>query len=388
MFEDLIDTKCFHAIDEIENFIKKNDASGYLLLLAGGGVEALAEAVIIHSQKPVLLWLHGENNALAAGLEIAGAFQTKHQLQIVYGNFQEARVKKEISTFNRVVNLMERLKEMKLGIFGSPSDWLLISRSSKIEPFGVQFKSYQTEIITQKMNEIEEKEANGFLEVFSTKVNCGKLHEKDISRAVKAYLALKSILKKDNIEAFTLRCFDLLKENYTACLALSLLNDEGITAACEGDKHALIAMLLAQDLTGQAGWMANPSSINMEEKRIIFAHCTVPFSFLNKEEPITLKTHMESNISVAIEGSLHSKEVTVFRFDEQYKKMLAFSGTIVGNNKKNPKLCRTQTEIQVQFDVSNWLENSVGNHQIIVYGNILPELSLFCKLNRLQLQVV
>ena len=48
----------------------------------------------------------------------------------------------------------------------------------------------------------------------------------------------------------------------TGCLALALLNDEGIPAGCEGDLQSIFTLLIAKTLTGQAGFMANPAFIN------------------------------------------------------------------------------------------------------------------------------
>jgi L-fucose isomerase-like protein len=48
-------------------------------------------------------------------------------------------------------------------------------------------------------------------------------------------------------------------------------------------------------------------------------------------------------------------------------------------------LCRTQAIIKLDGDVSNWLDNSLGNHQVIVYGNILEKLKVFCRLSDIEL---
>ena len=382
--EGLTDWGFFHSSQAIENKVQENDTDSYILLLAGGGVEKLAETVIVNSQKPVLLWSHAENNSLAASLEIMGTYQNKYMLQMVYGSYQEKRVKEKISTFSRVVSLMRHLKSMKIGLFGSPSDWLLLSCQSNTEPFGMQFKRFETNIITKKMKKIDDKKVLPYQKRFLSGVSSTEIAPSEIITAIKAYLALKSFINTYQIDAFTLSCFDLLKDNYTACLALSYFNDENIPAACEGDIHALVAMIISNFLTGKPAWMANPSSLYPDEKQIQFAHCTIPISLLAKDKPINLKTHMESDLSVAVEGSLQNKEVTVFRLSGDYKRILAFTGNVIGNNECNPHLCRTQSLIQVNFDINRWLQRSAGNHQLIVYGNILPELELFCELNQMQ----
>ena len=61
-------------------------------------------------------------------------------------------------------------------------------------------------------------------------------------------------------------------ENYLKELGKVL----GIPAACEGDQKSLISMVILNALTGESGFMVNPSCMNSEKKEIIFAHCTLP----------------------------------------------------------------------------------------------------------------
>jgi len=68
--------------------------------------------------------------------------------------------------------------------------------------------------------------------------------------------------------------------------------------------------------------------------------------------------------------------------------MVAFTGDIIGENEHNPHLCRTQSLVQVDFDIETWLKQSAGNHQVIVYGNILPELKLFCEFNQMKIDIM
>ncbi len=75
-------------------------------------------------------------------------------------------------------------------------------------------------------------------------------------------------MDKYDLKGLTIRCFDLLSTVHnTGCIALSLLNDEGIISSCEGgDVPALISMLILNALSDEPVFMANPSSIDVEKK--------------------------------------------------------------------------------------------------------------------------
>jgi len=50
----------------------------------------------------------------------------------------------------------------------------------------------------------------------------------------------------------------------------------------------------------------------------------------------------------------------------------------------NDNLCRTQAIIQINGDLNKWLDSSLGNHQIIVYGDITEKLKTFCRLTDIE----
>ncbi|MBW6498916.1 MAG: hypothetical protein K0B09_11035 [Bacteroidales bacterium] len=168
---------------------------------------------------------------------------------------------------------------------------------------------------------------------------------------------------------------------------MSLTNDQGIVASCEGDLHASFSMLTGQLLTGKPVWMANPSSIDAEKNLLTLAHCTVPFSMLSETGSTTLTTHMESDLSVAIAGPLRKGPVTIFRSGLDFRSIHAMTGYIVDTNMGDKALCRTQAIIKTDTSLADWMQKTPGNHQALVYGNIIPELSDFCRFAGIELNI-
>jgi L-fucose isomerase-like protein len=144
-------------------------------------------------------------------------------------------------------------------------------------------------------------------------------------------------------------------------------------------------MMVAQLLSGDAVWMANPSSLNKDRNEIVFAHCTVPTTFLSDVSFSGLTTHMESNKSTAIRGPLNPGEVTIMRFASTFDKVIAVRGKIVQSDMKNANLCRTQAVIKIEGDVEEWMNKTFGNHHVIVYGNLIPQLEHFCDFTDVEL---
>ena len=177
--------------------------------------------------------------------------------------------------------------------------------------------------------------------------------------------------EKHKLSAITIRCFDLLKYGYTACLGTSLCNDEGFVAGCEADLEALLTMMIVSYLTGEPCWMANPSRI--EKNKLVLAHCTIATKMISKA---TLLPHMESGKCVAVRGPLKKGKATLVRFGSG--RMQIAVGEIVRSDMQEPDLCRTQVELRID-DPEKWIENALGNHQVLVYGDIKQMLLDFCR---------
>lgn len=97
-------------------------------------------------------------------------------------------------------------------------------------------------------------------------------------------------------------CFKLIEQTgTTGCLALSLLNDDGIIAGCEGDLQSIFTQLAVKVLTGKASFMANPSMINARTNEIVLAHCTVGIA---QTEQYIIRNHFETEMGIGIQGIL------------------------------------------------------------------------------------
>jgi len=253
----------------------------------------------------------------------------------------------------------------RLGIFGKPSDWLI----SSIPSYEEVKKLLGIELVDVKLEEVIET-FNSLNQVDTSILNCF-FPEIEKQKAVKIYQSFETIIKKYNLEGFTVRCFDLLTSlKSTGCVGLSFLNDKGIVSTCEGDIMAMICMYLVKKHFNQESFQANPSRIDTKDNSIVFAHCTLPTKMTKS---FTYDTHFESGIGMAIKGEMCERDVTVFRISSDLKHYFISNGRIKKNlNEKD--LCRTQIEVELDEDVKQILTNPCGNHHIIFYGHHKDEL--------------
>ena len=378
-------------IDEINNFLVQedllivenaNDALFNIILIGSGGTENLFLKQLKEDDEPIVILSTSRNNSLPACLEIKTYLENHNRLCFLLAG-DENHIDNMIKHSASIISAYKSVKDNRLGLIGGASSWLI---ASPVEP-KVIYTNFKQNIIKIKMSELEElieQEEKEMLDLkhiaHSNELIAKADNQEDLEMALVIYNALKKLVKKYNLNGLTIRCFDIIKKyKNTACLALALLNEEGITAGCEGDIHSLVTMHIVNSLTNRSSFMANPSKFNYEDQSVMLAHCTVP---LNMVTSFKLMTHFESGLGIGIKGELPEGRITLCKIAPDYtlENTLCIPATIKENlNLAN--YCRTQISVALNEDgLLELLKASFGNHIIVAYGDVyqdfLPLLSL------------
>lgn len=330
--------------------------------IASGGAERDFEAVYEQTEEPYILLTTPAYNSLAASMEIMG-FLNEHGLkgEILHGSVETIAAR--LKVLWRVAEAKEKLSRMKLGCFGEPGG--LIASDAD---FAALKKASGMEAVLFSLDElVEEFHKGGYPENHYTEELKRKPYNiEETEKALNVYGALKRLIDKYHLTGVTVKCFDLLDMIHTTgCLALAILNAEGIPAACEGDQKSLVSMAVLHALTGQSGFMANPSSMNPEKDEIIFAHCTLP---MDMPDSYSLTTHFESGIGVAIASDLAQQPMTVFKCDGAMKRYYAGRARLLETMHKSD-LCRSQMKLRLEDGTEYFLAAPISNHHIICKGD-------------------
>ncbi len=347
-----------------------------VLVLSGGCEKKFVEKwpMLKSSGKKFVLTAGKTGNSLPASLEILAWLREQGETpEIIHGDFEQ--VAEKVAEEIKSALLRHSLKKQKIGMIGAPSDWLISSMPSieSIEKiFGLEILNISIE---EFRHECDKPDSAAYSEFSATFYQfAGKTQTSELSRAARIYTGFSRCVKKYNLSALTIRCFDILEtDKTTGCLAVALMNDKGVPVSCEGDIPALISMIIVRLVTGQTAFMANPSSIN--DGLVTFAHCTCPVSMLRN---ISLPTHYESGIGLAVSGNFASEEFTVFKVDSGKKNFSIQTGTVQPHHFSS-KLCRTQIVLELAGAEDYFLKRSLSNHHILVAGNHKKSLTNFCQ---------
>ena len=365
-------------INIIEHSQEKPDA----FLILTGGTESFVLKMLTDIKEPVIMLCHSNNNSFPASLEILARLnQLNKKGKIIYLSEKE-NTYSELNKTLKILEVKEKLKNSKIGIIGTPSDWLVASMTegktitSTWGPSVIEIPFIE---LAEEIKSVSNDEAKKETSLFIT--SGIKVIEPDydsIITAAKVYFAFKKISKKYNLNALTVRCFDLVKKmNTSGCYGMSKLTDEGIIGGCEGDLPSTLTMLWMYYLTGELPFMANPQEIDTDENLLWIAHCTVARKLLKN---YIIRSHFESSSGVAIEGEMDKGDITLARIGGKDLKNIFISHGEIIDNEKSESRCRTQLKLRLDEKVDYFLKNPLGNHHVIVRGswsNLMKEYEKF-----------
>ena len=355
--------------DDYELVEGASDASMSIVFIETGGSEQKFVLEADKLPRPIILLSNCKNNSLPACFEIKTYLESRNeQCLLLFG--EEKQIANTIKRVSSLVNCTTKFSSYHLGVIGEPSNWLIASRVDYQEVkriFGIELIDYTTEELAGEINK-------GILEDIPHLERLKQLetNEEVLNGALAIYSGLKRMIKKHNLDGFTLRCFDLIEQyKNTACLAFALLNEEGYLAACEGDVPALLTMALIKEVTNKPSFQANPSKIDLKNEEMLFAHCTLP---LNMCRDYSLMTHFESGLGIGVRGTLDTSECTIVKIAPNLKHILCVRGEIK-ENLTLPNYCRTQILVKPEPEgLFDFLNEAFGNHVLIAYGNIASEV--------------
>lgn len=346
-----------------------------LIYVRTGGTEGLFQEVFANLDGPILLLTSGKSNSLAASMEILSFLnQQGRSGEIIHGSV--SYIAERIKVLAQVAKARKALRGSRLGVIGAPSDWLISSTpdaSALYERLGIELVDVPISELVEEYHLTDFGQGSEVADKAKAEFEShapAALH-KYYEGAFKIYCALKALINRYELNGLTLRCFDLLDSlGNTGCLALAILNAEGIPAGCEGDVPALVSMVIGSALTGVSGFQANPSRIDPQTGEILFAHCTVPLNMLRS---YTFNTHFESGIGIAISGNIPVGDATVFKVSGDLNTYFCCSAELL-KCQSEASLCRTQAVLKIKGDAEAicrdyFLKKPVGNHHIIFPGD-------------------
>ena len=371
----------FDFLDNLESLPSSSKYEDFII--STGGVENIFLDLLKRNLvgTNVTLIADGRFNSLAASMEILTYLNNNNiKAFIAYGSNEEisARLKEHphVDFVNEQCGSAAlSLSGDKIAVFGEPSDWLIASnvdRDFLKQKFNIDFVDIPLETLFRRFSLIDDNIVGFLATDFQAFTSRGETTERDLLDSLKIYLAINQICQENNCTCATVRCFSIIEKlKATGCLALALLNDEGIDAACEGDLQSLLSMILVRRVTGMPSFMANPSAMSKDNHTTTFAHCTVPTTMCRR---YGFRSHFESQCGLAVAGEFSPSEVyTIFKWGGEKLDRFFVEEAVSVVAPSNENLCRSQLTLNF-YNPEYMLNNPIGNHHIILKGAFADKL--------------
>lgn len=197
-----------------------------------------------------------------------------------------------------------------------------------------------------------------------------------VRNAFLLYVLFKQLMQENGADAFTINdCMGTVMPlaETTACLSLSLLNDEGYMAFCESDFNVIPSGLLLYHIAGRPVFLNDPTFPH--HGVVTCAHCTAPRRMDARTYfDSRVMTHFESDYGATPKVDLPSgMEITMVCPDAAQKEWIGFRGRIIASPFYD--ICRSQYDIAIQGDCEKLLTDMRGFHWMMACGDYSRELA-------------
>jgi L-fucose isomerase-like protein len=195
-----------------------------------------------------------------------------------------------------------------------------------------------------------------------------------VTNAFVLYALFMDLLREHDSTAFTIKdCMSTVipMSATTACLPLSLMNDQGLISLCESDFVIIPPAMLMRYVSGNPVFLHN--STFPHRRMVTCAHCTAPRRTNGKDYyPATVVTHYESDYGAAPKVDMPiGREVSFIDPEFTTGRWLGFKGVV----RENPfyEICRSQQNVEIAGDWEALKGETRDSHWVMAEGDLLEE---------------
>ena len=253
------------------------------------------------------------------------------------------------------------------------------------ERFGIEHRVRPVGELLRIMRELPDEKAQEAEQLTRELIDGAEQCEmsfEDLLPSVRFYVAVREMLAKYECNAFTIPCFEICatrvmeQERITFCLAHTLLKDEGIPAACEGDVNVLLSIAVLMYLSGKSPHMGNTFVVDREED-VIAVHHDVPGLKMHGLEEERLPYGIKNFTVAGWGGTLRydisrniGEPATILRFSPRGDAFIAAVGEIVGCQGYMDVGCSLQYKLRISDAESfHRAMQDFGHHFALVLGD-------------------
>ncbi|MBQ7601463.1 MAG: fucose isomerase [Lachnospiraceae bacterium] len=364
---------------------------------------AYMETVLRETDCPVLLWTLREPkgdggrlklNSLTGAYSAANMHYEKRGCAplYVFGSPDEEAVRDTIRTVVRAARLRKEMQSLRMAAVGEPPQGFGFGRALEKElkaVFGASLISVPLPQILDRAKSFSPEDGRAYLEKSALLMNgLDRTPEKNLVDYGKLYKAYHEFVTENEIGALASRCWpDLFTEYGTPnCAVLSMLNDDGVAAACEADMYGALSMWMGMRLSESPVFFGDPVAMDEEENSITYWHCGACACGLARNDTgAVVGVHPNRKIGPAMDFGCESfGDATVFRVGrtpDGHFRFFVFEGQTLDKPKQ---YIGTSIVVRPDNDAGTLVRNSVRAgfepHFAVIKGHHAETLSVLAEM--------
>ena len=285
---------------------------------------------------PVLLWTLQEPVIDGGRLRLnslTGAYSAANTLRAfddrpfsyVFGAPEEAETIAACKASVEAARVKKDMKSLKMAAVGHTPQGFGFGRaldSELMNTFGVELEAIEARELIDEAKKLADAELDkAVADTEKATAGLDKTPEHNVRDHARLLNAYRDYVKSHNIGALASRCWP---DFFTAfgtpvCTVLSMLNDEGVAAACEADIYGALSMWIGMQLSHEPVFFGDPVSLDEGENTVTFWHCgAAACSLARHDTGAVVGVHPNRKIGPAMDfGCEAFPEATIFRIGRE-----------------------------------------------------------------------
>jgi len=291
----------------------------------------------------------------------------------------------------RIAAIVKGMRRTRFGIIGSPCPGMIdtVCDDSLLQKsLGITIKHSDLDSLLEAAQQSSSIEARKLAARLKERVGSSEVGEETIADQYRLYLGMKSLLEKEELDGFSVRCWPELRDQhkYNICLAMSELAESGVPSACEADLTALVTSYILAKVAGQPACCLEITAFLQEQQALQLAHCgAAAISLAGDPRKAVVRTHMRAETGATLEFPFKPGIVTIaklLRPVEGRLRMFVGRGEVIETTPEaRGSVATIKVEPTPEHFLDSMLRQAVEHHLVLVYGDWTADLEQFTQLS-------
>lgn len=384
------------TVKQAASALESSDADVLLICIATWSEDHHLLDLLSYVDKPIILRAYParDTGSLCCAHQIGAVFTDIGKgYDFVYGEADSDTCVKKTMSIAASYALVNTMNKVRLGTVGGRVKGMTeiaYDEFSIKQKLGARVVNIDETEMLRTVESVTNEQADALLEEkkeFITPCTVSSSAEA-MRESMKYYYALRSLVDEYDLQALAVKCYTTYMGK--VCLGYSILAEEGIVSSCEGDVTNALTMRLLYELSGKPVNNTDYLYHDDEKNTILFAHCgSSGFSIAEGDIDLTPVRLAETGVCcrfVTKPGTVTAVNICGHGDDLRMAIMVGESVPCGMEFPGNPVVIRFEKKVdQINNEI---MDNGIGHHWMVGYGDFSEELKRFCKIQGIKCYVI